>query len=274
MATASDRRLILALPFTILHETGMVRLIAGENMRFTLRGSGLELWLPTLLARCKTACTVAGLLNEVDAEVQLFAVQVIEQLISERVLVDAPVEQSHTPAIAGLEVHGSGPLVARLRSIPTSENADQVVTALCQDALDYHSAARWNREQLSQRRLWISTGAMSRAYVSPLFLPGAGPCLSCLFRAFEALSPAPELYDALRVHAQENREIPAVPFPSVGVEILAGLVQWKLQQAAEPWPASGLYRLHVLEVRSMEISTHTVLRSVDCPDCSSFVERS
>src|SRR5208282_5523498 len=80
---------------------------------------------------------------------------------------------------------------------------------LCQDRLDYDEVLRFNRRCLETGTpwLWASTGPMNRAYVSPLFLPDAGPCLNCLLLHFRRLSPVPDLYEALATHARMGREV-------------------------------------------------------------------
>jgi bacteriocin biosynthesis cyclodehydratase domain-containing protein len=115
--------------------------------------------------------------------------------------------------------------------------------------------------------LWASHGALSRAYVSPLFLPDAGPCFGCLLRSFHRLSPAPEIYDALREHARAGRPIEPVDFPREGLLMLQGIVLWKLAQAEVELPPPALYRLHVLEREHFEVSTHRVFIDSLCPEC-------
>src|SRR5207244_479431 len=100
----------------------------------------------------------------------------------------------------------------------------------CQDRIDYEAALQFNRRCRADSApwLWASTGAMSRGYVSPVFLPDAGPCLECLFRQFRRLSPAPEIYEAMREHVRQDRPIIPVPFPDEGVAILREIVRSKL----------------------------------------------
>ena len=111
------------------------------------------------------------------------------------------------------------------------------------------------------------SGPMSRGYISPPFLPGAGPCLACLIGQFRRLSPAPELYDALIDHARCGRGIVSAQFPATGLDILAQIVLWKLAELRRVDPPSALFRLHVLELETMEISSHRVLADPACPAC-------
>ena len=60
----------------------------------------------------------------------------------------------------------------------------------------------------------------------------------------------------------------AVSFPAEGVEILRQLVRWKVSLLAEAEPPAALYRLHVLDVHVMEVSTHRIFADPECPDCS------
>ena len=106
------------------------------------------------------------------------------------------------------------------------------------------SSSRWTSRTWW---IWSSTGPMGRAYVSPLFLPDAGPCLACLLTHFRRLSPAADLYDDLTAHAAAGKPVQAVPFPGPAVEILRQLISWKASLVAEP-QAATLYRLHVVEV--------------------------
>jgi bacteriocin biosynthesis cyclodehydratase domain-containing protein len=135
--------------------------------------------------------------------------------------------------------------------------------------LDYDEAHRFNRRCLGQSSpwLWVTSGPMSRGYVSPAILPESGPCLACLLRHFQRLSPVPELYDALIRQARCDEPIVPVPFPTEGIEILKQLVRWKAEQLAQDRPSSSLYRLHVLEVETMEITSHRVYPDPECPEC-------
>ena len=140
---------------------------------------------------------------------------------------------------------------------------------LVQDRLDPEAALRFNERCLGGDRpwLWVSTGALARGYVSQVFLPGVGPCLGCLFEHFRRLTPTPELHDALREHARQGGAIPAVPFPTEGMGMLASIVDWKVAQLSLSEPSPALYRLHVLDATSLEVATHRVLADESCPWC-------
>jgi bacteriocin biosynthesis cyclodehydratase domain-containing protein len=141
---------------------------------------------------------------------------------------------------------------------------------LCQDTLDYDEALCFNRRRRggSGPWLWATQGPMSRGYVSPVFLPDAGPCLACLLRHFETLSPAPELYRALRDHARRGLAVEPSPCPAEAAAVLVQLVLWKVRLLGEASPAAALYRLHALEAETLEVSSHRVFSDPECPDCT------
>jgi bacteriocin biosynthesis cyclodehydratase domain-containing protein len=194
--------------------------------------------------------------------------QLVDRLYSERVLVDGTAPDAHAPARCRLAPEGSAAWAIGWQ--PTAEDATaRALPALCQDRLDYEEALRFNRRcrETGTSWLWASTGPMGRAYVSPLFLPDAGPCLSCLLYHFRRLSPAPEFYDALAAHARAGQPIAPVPFPPAAAAIVQQLLLWKAALAEEPEPSAALYRLHVLEVASLEVTSHRVFVAPECPEC-------
>jgi bacteriocin biosynthesis cyclodehydratase domain-containing protein len=258
-------------------ERDTVRLVAGEDHRYTLSGAGLENWLPGLLAGCDGRRSLEELLAGLDGSARPAARDLIARLYGERVLVDGPIELAHEPAAYALVVEGTGPLADRLAELaqaraPTEPGA-RPLRVFCQDRLDYAAplefGRRCRRDGLAW--LWATIGPMSRGYVGPPFWPGEGPCWACLLGHFRRLSPAPELYDALIEHARRGRPIVPAPFPAAGVEILAQLVLWKREQLARSDPPSTLYRLHVLELETMEVTGHRVLIDPECPECGDEV---
>lgn len=54
------------------------------------------------------------------------------------------------------------------------------------------------------------------------------------------------------------------------MEILRQVARWKLSLASRPDPPVGLYRLHVVDADSLEVSTHRVFARPDCPQCASL----
>ncbi len=261
-----DRRPRLAYPFTVLTEPDTVRLVAGEDYRYTLTGPCLEQWLPALLGRMTGGESLAALLGALPPERRDAAAQLVQHLYGERVLVDGPAAAAHVARRYRVIVRGPGvPLPPEVMS----GDGPAELVVLCQDALDFDEALRTSRACRDDGvpLLWVSTAPLTRGYVSPLFLPDAGPCFGCLLRSFERLSPAPELYPALRDHARAGRPFTAVAFPAEGLPVLQGIVRWKLAQAEREQPAAGLYRLHVLELETMEVSTHRVFADPGCPEC-------
>jgi bacteriocin biosynthesis cyclodehydratase domain-containing protein len=265
----SRRHLRLSLPFTILTGPDTVRLVAGEDFRYTLSAPGLETWLPRLLSELDGKRPLAELLNALDPSMREAAAQLLERLYGERVLIDAPARERRPSPPDLLVIEGDGPLADRLRGASGGAGEARLI-AFCQDRLDYDALLQFNQRCRTGRdmALWATTGPMQRGYVGPLVLPDAGPCLACLLRHFQRLSPAPEIYDHLIGHARAGGVITPGPFPPEGVEILAQLVLWKASLLHQPEPPAVLYRLHVLEVATMEVSTHRVFADPECPACS------
>lgn len=266
---SKPRKPRLALPFTVLTGPDRVRLIAGEDFRYTLEGAGLETWLPALLARMDGTFSLAELTGALAGERRTAFLEVIDQLYGERVLVDGAAAQAHPARPFRLAIEGEGPLTSLLESGPPVEAGGPALAVLCQDRLDPGGALEFNREQLAGDApwLWATTGPMKRGYVSPPFLPDAGPCLACLMGHFERLSPVPELYGELAEHAARGGAMPALPFPGEALAVMASLVRWKAASLAVAAPAAALYDLHVLEVDTMEVSTHRVFRDPECTAC-------
>lgn len=236
-------RPVPSLPFTVVPSPGVVRLVAGEDVRYTLAAPGVESWLPSLLDRLDGR-PLEQALEAVAPARRDEARRLVERLRAERVLVEAPAAAGHPGAAVPLRT-------------------------LHQDRLDYDEALRFNRECRagSAPWLWTSTGPMQRAYVSPVFLPDAGPCLECLVRHFRGLSPAAEIYDALVAHARAGGEIRPSPFPPAGTEILRQIAAWKAAALARPDPPAAVYALHVIEAASLEVSVHRVFADPECPAC-------
>ncbi|HZZ80938.1 MAG TPA: TOMM precursor leader peptide-binding protein [Gemmataceae bacterium] len=263
-----SRRPRFAYPFTVLTAPDTVRLVAGEDHRYTLTAPGLDRWLPAIFERLSGKESVRELLASIAVDRRDALLQVVNQLYGERVLIDGSAADAHVARKYRIAVDGSGDL-CRLLASPAGELCEARILVLCQDRLDYE-------ETLSRQRacradgtafLWASTGPLQRAYVSPLFLPDAGPCLGCLFGSFQRLSPAPEIYDALRDHARQGKAIEPVEFPQEGLLILQGLIGWKLREAERDTASPGLYRLHVLDRERFEVTTHRVFVDPHCAIC-------
>ena len=263
----SDRRPRLALPFTVLTGPDTVRLVAGEDFRYTLSGPGLDGWLPGWLAGLDGRAPLDEVIGRLSEAYRPAARQLADRLYGERVLIDGIAPDAHVPARSRLRIEGRAAWAAEWE--PLADPGARDLPTLCQDRLDYDEALRANRRYLEAgtRWLWASTGPMGRAYVSPLFLPDAGPCLGCLLNHFRRLSPAPDLYDAFTRQAELGGHIAPVPFPPPAVAIVHQWLLWKAALAEEPEPPAALYRLHVLEVGSLEVTSHRVFVDPECPAC-------
>jgi bacteriocin biosynthesis cyclodehydratase domain-containing protein len=261
----------LALPFTILTGRDTVRLVAGEDFRYTLSGPNLESWLPGWLAGLDGRTPLDAALAQLPEAHRDPARQLVDRLYGERVLIDGTAADAHAPIRFRLAPEGSAAWAVDWQLVPAdaSDASARPLPALCQDRLDYDEALRFNRGCLKAGTpwLWASTGPMSRAYVGPLFLPDAGPCLCCLLYHFRRLSPAPELYDALVAHSREGQPITPALLPAPATAIVQQLLLWKTALAEEPSASAALYRLHVLEVATLEVSAHRVFVDPECPEC-------
>jgi bacteriocin biosynthesis cyclodehydratase domain-containing protein len=265
----NNRRPRLAYPFTFLTQPDTVRLVAGEDYRYTLTGAGLDRWLPDFLARCKGRETLAALVTCLAEGQRDLAQQIVERLYGERVLVDGSAQDVQVARSYGRSVAGHGVLCERLRRELTPDEGRPRIQIYCQDRLDYSAALAANRNarQAGEALVWINYGALQRAYVSPLLLPDAGPCLACLLHAFQRLSPAPEIYDALLDHGKQQGAFAPAEFPAEGIDVLHALVRWKLAQAEAQEAPAALFRLQVFERSTFEVSTHRVFIDTDCPEC-------
>jgi len=262
----SRRRLRLALPFTVIREPGVVRLVAGEDHRYTLRQEGIEGWLPPLLERLDGGAVVDELLAATPAERRGPAEALLRRLLGERVLIDdAP--RLEAPRRFRLQVEGQGEVFRRLSGAAATEGEELAV--LAQDRLDLARALDWHAACLAAGRpaLWVTTGPLGRGFVGPLLLPREGACLACLLARFRGLSPAPELQDALVAHARRGGEVRATPFPARGEAILAELALWKVELAAAELPPPALFRLHVLDAATLATSEHRLGRDPACEVC-------
>lgn len=257
----------LAFGFTVIADGGAVHLIAGEDVRYTLRAGGCAPALAAMLPRCDGTREAAVLLADLPGETRTMAEQLLMRLTSERILVEGPIEAAHSAATYCLVAEGRGPLVKQLQS---KTHGGRPLAIFCQDDLNHHATLEFNRRAMLSGNpwMWVSTGPASRGYVSPVFLPDAGPCLACLMRHFQRLSPTPQLFEALERHGAEEGRFVASDFPTAGLTMLEQLVRWKLDQLRQPLPVAAVFRLHVLELATMEVTAHRVLLDPTCPECA------
>jgi bacteriocin biosynthesis cyclodehydratase domain-containing protein len=257
----------LGLPFTIVADRDTVHLIAGEDMRYSIRAGEIAEQFAHLLRRCDGCRSLESLLDVFSDGQRMAAMELIERLDGERIMLEGPVEAFHSPDHYSAVVEGDGPLIDRLVCKDTDAKP---IAVFCQQSLDYHSAMEFNRRCLrggDSPWLWVTTGPASRGYVSPVFLPDAGPCLACLLRHFQRLSPVPQLYDAMAHHGETGGDFAAVPFPDEAMTILEQIATWKIRQMSVTPAPSALFRLHVLELETMQVSLHRVFLDPTCPDC-------
>lgn len=264
--------LMFAIPTTIIREPGVVRLVAGEDFRFTLRGNGLESWLPGLLEQLNGQRPVATVLEGVSDTRRAEALGLLERLVGERLLFAA---ESLPQSIEALvQAEGVGQLFERVRSAqPNARDALRVRT-LCQDTLDYRAALEFNAVCRAGKEpwLWATLGPSARAFVSPVFWPDVGPCLACLLEGFKRLSPVPELYGALIAHGERGGHFASAILSEPSVALVANLVHGKVAMLCAPEPPPAVTRLHVVEAATLEVTAHRIPRDLECSLCHGDVE--
>lgn len=265
-------RLELAIAATVISERDLVRVIAGEDFRFTLRGPGLEAWLPAIFEQLDGKTTIDAIVGGLDPGRRAEALTLFERLVSERLLFSA----ESLPETFAAVVHAEGTgrlfeLVQRTRSVA---DAPRRVRTLCQDTLDYRAALQFNQacRAGSEPWLWATLGPSARAFVSPVFWPDLGPCIACLLESFERLSPAPELYRALLAHGERGGAFAPATFPEHGLMVVGNLVHWKVAQLGVPEPPPSVSRLHVVETAEMEVEAHRIPRDLECSVCQGDLE--
>lgn len=266
MTQPNARRPRLSLPFTIVPDGEVVHLVAGEDVRYSVElGSEVEA-IAGLLRRCNGKHTLEELLLDMPIACRTAAAELLDRFYGERVLIDGTAADAHVAAAYAPVVEGAGPLFERLQR---GNGPGIPLSVLCQDTLDYQAALDFNRRsrKASSPYLWVTTGPWRRGFVSPVFWPDAGPCLACLLRHFRRLSPAPHLYDALLEHGRRGGKFTPSEMSAEGLATLEQLVRWKVKEAGQPAPAMATFRLHVLEVGSMEVSVHRVYVDPLCQEC-------
>ncbi len=245
-----------------------VHLVGGEDVRYSIRAPGIAGDFAALLKKCNGATSVEALLLGMPEPDRPRAQQLLDRLYGERILIDGPVENVELPVTRYRpKLEGTGVLVRRLQA--HAEGGPEIAI-LCQDTLDYQAAKMFNRRCLESGCLawmWITTGPASRGYVSPVFLRDTGPCLACLLRHFQRLSPAPQLYEALERHSAQGGEFSPACFPPEALAMLESLACWKIDRLGRQPIARAVFGLHVLELESMEVSVHRVFRDPSCPEC-------
>lgn len=260
--------------FTIVPQgDDVVWLVAGEDVRLALRGDAIAGWLPALLRACDGRRTGDEVIALAPSAHQGEARDLIDGLAGERVLVDGGAVLAHQPVAVAWRVEGSGALADALRArapdVAPAERGELCV--LAQDTLELAAALAVNAARRAAhvagrpRWLWASTGPQARAFIGPLFLPDTGPCLACLVDHFRLRSPVPELYGLIAAHPGP---FAAAVFDPAALAVVADLVAWKLSLVAHAPAPAALYALHVIEVATLEVSSHRVLINPECPACA------
>lgn len=251
------------MPFTIIPAPDCVRLVGGEDLRYTLRAPGIEHWLPALLGELGVT-SMGEALARVPEPRRGAAESLIARLSSERVLVEVPRRPSPSPY--RIEMVGEGALAEALRARVNAPEGAPTLRVLAQETLDYGAALAFDRAARREVAawLWITSGPAARALVSPVFLADGGPCVGCLLAAFRRLSPAAELYDALIDHGARGGAFAATPLPEEAASAVAAVVAWKARALAEPDPPAAIFELHALELASFSVTTHPLAIDPDC----------
>lgn len=261
-----ERTLAPALPLTIAAEGTLIWLVGGEDLRWTIEAPGAARWLRDALDRMDGKRTLGEVLESLAPEFRTDAKATLEALASERVLIGE--EEPRSWRAFAPSVVGEGVLADALRGSLASANDGAPLVVHAQQTLDYAGARAVARQaaERGQHYLWCTVGARSRAFVSPVFAPSAGPCVGCLHSAFRRLSPTPELYDVLDVHAESGRPFASATVPEAFLRAVIAHVGWKLALLAQPLVPAAPYRLHVLEWLDGAVTSHPVRVDPDCPE--------
>jgi bacteriocin biosynthesis cyclodehydratase domain-containing protein len=269
--SAHSEVLKFAFPCTFVNDMGRIWIVAGEDVRISIDAPRTAEWVLPLLRSIDGAATIRTLIEERPAQFRKDAVELIARLKSERLLIDvsAPSSRSESEKFT-LKILGSGAVFEKLRAAVRGREGERQLIVLCQADLNYQEARNFSREcqAADSPYAWISHGARTRAFVSPVFLPDSGPCLECLLDNFESLSPLPELYEALAGHAARNGEFAPVEIPAHTGEILGEILLEKIRLLETGSNAPAVFRLHVLEMANLGVETHRLLRDPACRSCS------
>src|SRR5216117_421768 len=92
------KRVRFAFPFAILTKPDTVRLVAGEEFRYTLRSPSLDQWLPQWLSSFECAVEWRPLLNQLPRECHQQALEIITRLYGDRALLEGNGEHPNMPS--------------------------------------------------------------------------------------------------------------------------------------------------------------------------------
>ncbi|MBX3275196.1 MAG: TOMM precursor leader peptide-binding protein [Sandaracinaceae bacterium] len=258
-------RLVLALPFTVIAEPDTLRLIAGEDLRYTFRQRDIDRWGAALVEALRAPRARVEALARVEPSVREAASALLARLIEERVVVvDAPAPPAATYRVS---VEGAGPLAGVIRAaLPSPPREGPALAVLAQDTMDYAAALAFGRAARARGDawLWVSEGPLARGFVGPIHLPDGGPCFGCVLASFRRLSPAPALLDALLAHGERGGAMVPAALDPAARAILASLTALKIDRG--PRAHAAAFALHVLEVASLEVSAHPLWVDPDCAE--------
>jgi len=272
---------------TVIAAERVVHLIAGEDFRFTIQTGDATEVIARVLPGCQGDRPLADLLTGLNPAQRDLALRIVDRLRSERMLFDGPpLPPPETPW--QIEIEGASILAQRARELwpstagalcqflggsttPNNPNPAGVslVRVLVQQDLDLAQVLEFNRRQLAgeaEAWLWVTTGPLSRGYVSPVILKRGRPCLECLLRHFRRLSPAPQLYDALERPGEPAQFVPGEPAEPLA-RIVLEIAGWKLRRLGQAPAAASQFALHVVEAETLETALHPVWLDPTCPGC-------
>jgi hypothetical protein len=254
--------LTVSLPVTLIEHEGVTWLVAGEDLRWSVEGAHSAEWLPGLIGAADGTRPVAALLESLPERHREAASATIEHLAEERLLV-ASADLTLRRGPRRIEVIGEGALADAVRAQGRGEG-EETIRVLCQDTLDFASARRFGAQERDGVHLWATVGPVARAFVSPVLKPGQGPCVGCIVTGFRRLSPTPELYDALDAHTERSGTFAPARVGEAYLRTVAGLVAWKLSLLDALVVPPAVFRMHVLEHGTVEVSSHALVRDADC----------
>lgn len=269
---------------TVIAEERVVHLIAGEDFRFTIQTGDATPAIARVLNGCRGDRPLAALLDNLTPAERDLALRIVDRLRSERMLFDGPAVP--VPEVPWqIQIEGTGVLAQRARelwlsteralcpstegSTPPTQGGLSVVRVLVQHDLDLAQVLDFNRRQLAGEAdawLWVTTGPLSRGYVSPVILQRGRPCLECLLRHFRRLSPAPQLYDVLERPGEPAQFVPGDPAEPLA-RIVLEIAGWKLRRLSQAPAAASQFALHVVEGHTLETTLHPVWLDPTCPRC-------
>lgn len=265
MVLEPTSRIVAAAPVTVVPAGRKIHLIAGEDLRFSLSGEGIDRWLPQTMRELEEALTVDELLERVPPEFRANATSVLTRLCDEGLLRIQP-ELPPKALDRAVSVRGDADFLPEL---PVDwRKASDGLTVFCQDTLGRETALRAALECRAAGRpfLWVSSGAHARAFVSPVFSTLGRPCLACLFAVSDSLGPVPELHSALREHDARGGALAKAAMSPAQRAFLSSLVVWKVST----WQDGNILassKLHVVEWVDGSVESYSVRREPACAGC-------